>query len=133
MNISEEMEFGGALIRADRAENEQVVRIHPKDKQVQAFFDLKKPSIKRDIHVLCGTLTSLQDWNPNISLNGPMLRKAFVSRGKVTWNKEPEEENQNVMRIMQTIIRLSPYNPKKKLRLVIDSAKTVRTGILLIQ
>ena len=37
------------------------------------------------------------------------------------------------MKIMQTRIRLSPYDPKKKLRLVIDSAKTVGNGFLLIQ
>jgi len=58
-----------------------------------------------------------------------MIRKTAGSRGKVTWNEEFEEEYQNVM---QTRIRLSPHDPKKRLRLVIDGAKTVGTGILLI-
>ena len=42
-------------------------------------------------------------------------------------------EYQNVMKIMQTRIRFSPYDTKQKLRLVIDGTKTVWTGFLLIQ
>ena len=34
---------------------------------------------------------------------------------------------------MQTRIRLSPYDPTKHLRNVIDGAKTVGTGFILIQ
>ena len=37
------------------------------------------------------------------------------------------------MKSMQTRIRLSPYDPKKKLRLVMDGAKTVETEFFLIQ
>ena len=42
-------------------------------------------------------------------------------------------EYQVVLKIMKTHIRLSSYNPKQKLKLVIDGAKTVGTGLLLIQ
>ena len=133
MNIGEEVEFAGTLIKADIVENDQGDSILPRDKRIQAFFDLKKPSTKKDIQVLCGMLSSLQAWNPNIPLNVSMLRKSAGSRGKVIWNEELEEEYQNVLKIMQTRIRLSPYDPKKKLRLVIDGAKTVGTGFLLIQ
>ena len=76
INISEDVEFGGALIRADIVENEQVVSILPNDKRVQAFFDWKKPSTKRGIQVLCGMLASLQARNPNVPMNIPMFRKA---------------------------------------------------------
>ena len=76
-------------------------------------------------------LASLQAWNPNIPLNIPMLRKASGLRDKVTWNKDLEEEYQNVMKIIQTRIRLSPYDPKKKLLLVIDGAMTYGDWILL--
>ena len=72
-------------------------------------------------------LSSLQAWNPNIPLNVSMLRKAAGSRGKVTWNEELEDEYQNVMKIMQTRIRLSAYDLNKQLCLVIDGAKTLGT------
>ena len=62
-----------------------------------------------------------------------MLRKAAGSREKLILNEELEEEYKNVIKIMQTRIRLSPYDPNKRLRLVIDGVKTLGTGFLLIQ
>jgi hypothetical protein len=38
-----------------------------------------------------------------------------------------------VLKIMQTQIRLSPYNPLKKLKLVIDGASSIGTGFLLVK
>ena len=113
--------------------NEQVVSVLHKDKRIQVFFELKKPSTKKDIQVFCGMLASLQSWNLNLPMNILMLRKAAGPRGKVAWNEELEAEYQAVIKIMQNQIRLIPYNPTKKLRLVIDGAKTVGTGFLLIQ
>ena len=60
MNIGEEAEFAGTLIRADTVENEDVVSILPRDKRIKAFFDLKKTSTKRKIQVLSRMLSSLQ-------------------------------------------------------------------------
>ena len=113
--------------------NEQVVCVLPKDKRVQAFYNLKKPQNKKDIQSFCGMLASLQQWNPNIPLNIPMLRKASGSRSKVTWNPELEAEYQSVLKIMQTQIKLSPYDPTKKLKLIIDGASSLGTGFILIQ
>ena len=75
-------------------------------------------------------LASLQSWNLNLPMNILMLRKAAGSRGTVAWNEELEAEYQAVIKIMQNQIRLIPYNPTKKLRLVIDGPKTVGTGFL---
>ena len=57
-------------------------------------------------------------------MNIRMLRKAAGSRRKVVWNEELVAEYQALMKIMKNQIRLSPYDPKKKLRLVIDGVKT---------
>ena len=62
-----------------------------------------------------------------------MLRKATASKGKILWNDELEAEYNNAIDIMRTRIKLSPYDPTKRLRLVIDGAKTVRTGFVLCQ
>ena len=37
------------------------------------------------------------------------------------------------MNVMKTRIKLSPYDPKKRLRLIIEGAKTVGTGFVLCQ
>ena len=94
---------------------------------------MKKPQSKKDIQSFCGMLASLQQWNPNIPLNIPMLRKAAGSRSKVTWNQDLETEYQSVLKIMKSQIKLSPYNPAKKLKLVIDGASSIGTGYILCQ
>ena len=78
---------------------------------------------------MCGMLSSLQQWNPSLPLNLSMLRKATV--GKVTWTDELEVEYQNAIDIMNIRIKLSHYDPTKRLRLIIDGAKTVGTDFIL--
>ena len=101
-------------------ENDSIL---PKDKRIQAFFNLKKPTNKKDIQMFCGMLASLQSWNPNIPMNIPILRKAAGSRVKVEWNEELEAEYQAGMAIMKNPNRLIPYYPTIMLCLVIDGAR----------
>ena len=60
MVIGEEVEFAGTAIRAETAKRENVVSILPRDKRVKAYMDLKKPETKKEIQVMCGMLSSLQ-------------------------------------------------------------------------
>ena len=94
---------------------------------------MKKPQTKKDILSFCGMLSSLQQWNPNIPLKVSMLRKASGSKSKVIWNNKLETENQAVLKITKTQIKLSPYDPAKKLKLVIDGASSIGTGFILVQ
>ena len=82
---------------------------------------------------MCGMLSSLQAWNPSLPLNLSMLRKATATKGKVIWTNELEVEYQNAVDIMKTRIELSPYDPTKRLRIIIDGAKTVGTVFILCQ
>ena len=90
---------------------------------------MKKPETKKEIQVLCGMLSLLQIWNPSLPLNLSVLRKATATKAKVTWTDELEVEYQNAVDIMKTRIKLSPYDPTKRLRLIIDGTKTVGTGL----
>ena len=72
-------------------------------------------------------------WYPSLPLNLTMPRKLTVGKGKVEWTEQLEVEYQNAMDIMKTRIKLSPYDPTKRLRLIIDGAKTVGTGFVLCQ
>ena len=127
MTIGEEVEFAGTPIRAETVKNEDVVSILPRDKR------LKKPETKKEIQVLCGMLSSLRIWNPSLPLHLSMLRKATASKEKIIWNDELEAEYNNAIDIMRTRIRLSPYDPTKRLRLIINGGKTVGTGLVLCQ
>ena len=71
------------MISSDIEKNEHVVSVLPKDKRIQAFFKIKRPSNKKDIQMFCRMLASLQSWNPDLPMNIPILRKAAGSRGEV--------------------------------------------------
>ena len=77
-------------------------------------------------------LVSNQQWNPSIPINISAMRLVTGSRGKFKWTSEMEEEYKTVLKIMKTQMKLLPYNPKKKLKLVIEGARTSGTGFLLI-
>ena len=131
--ISEEVEFAGTAIRAEKKHDNDVVHILPMEKRVQAFMELKKPKTKKELQVWCGMVSSLQKWYPSLPLNLTMLRKSTVGKGKIDWTEEHEAEYQNAMKVMQTRIMLSPYDPKKRLCLITDGAKTIGTGFVLCQ
>ena len=88
-------------------------------------MDLKKPETKKEMQVMCGMISSLQQWNPSLPLNLSMLRKQTVRKGKIKWTDELEVEYQNAIDIMKTRIKLSPYDPRKRLPLIIDGVGRV--------
>ena len=49
MIISEEVEFAGTAIRAEKIHENDVVHILPREKRVQAFMELKKPETKKEM------------------------------------------------------------------------------------
>ena len=78
-------------------------------------------------------LASLQAWFPSIPLNIPNLRAATAGNKQFAWDRRLEEEYEAVKEILSTQIRLSPYNDKKELNLVIDGASSVGVGYVLLQ
>ena len=49
------------------------------------------------------------------------------------WTEEMEAEFQFLKKTMKQSLKLSPYNPEQKLRLIIYGSRTVGTGFILIQ
>ena len=123
--VLEEVEFGGSVISYETVEKENIIFIGPKDKRIKAFSELKKLTTKKEVQIFCGMLASLQSWFPSIPLNIPNLRKATAGASKFTWTQILDEEYLAVKKIITSQIRLSPYDPEKKLRLVIDGASSV--------
>ena len=131
--ISEEVEFVGSVISAETIQQENIIFIGPKDKRIKAFSELKKPTSKKEVQIFCGMLASLQKWFPSLPLSIPNLRKATAGASKFAWTQILEEEYEAVKEIVTNRIRLSPYNPDKKLRLVIDGASSVGVRFVLFQ
>ena len=97
--ISEEVEFGGLTLCAEKCQNEDLIFISPKNKRIKAFEELRKPRIKKDCQVFCGMLASLRAWNPSLPLEIPFLRKATAGSGKFTWTQDLEQEFMNTKKL----------------------------------
>ena len=80
-------------------------------------------------------MTSLMKWAPNAPLNAPVLRAATGGSKEVPfeWMEAMEEEFNFLKKEMKKSLKLSPYNPDQKLRLIIDGSRTVGTGYILVQ
>ena len=74
-------------------------------------------------------------WAPNAPLNAPVLRAATGGSKEVPfeWMEAMEEEFNFLKKEMKKSLKLSPYNPDQKLRLIIDGSRTVGTGYILVQ
>ena len=78
-------------------------------------------------------IASLSAWFPAVSLSCPRLRKATQGSVKLEWTPDLEAEYLATKKIMKNEIRLSPYNEKKWLNLVIDGASSRGIGFVCYQ
>ena len=117
----------------EKVKNEELIFIAPKSKRIQAFAELRKPANKKDCQIFSGMLSSLSKWNPTVNLEIPLIRKETASKGKFMWNDEMDKEYEKVRKTLLSQIRLTPYDPNKSLRLVIDTSCTEGCGYVLFQ
>ena len=78
-------------------------------------------------------LSSLAKWNPTVALEILIIRKATASEGIFIWTDEIQKEYEVERKIMLEQIQLTPFDPNKSLRLVIDAASTEGAGFVLFQ
>ena len=76
---------------------------------------------------------TLSQWCPAFSLASPQLRKPTAGAAKQQWTEALEKEYQDERRLMKRNLKLSPYDPKRFLNLVIDGSATQRVGYVLFQ
>ena len=129
--VSTEVEFGGCIISRETLGDS--VFIEPKHNRILAFEELKKPTTKRELQVYAGMCSSLQSWFPALPLVIPNIRRACGGGSKLEWDAVMNEEYQMVRDVMKKQLRLSPYNEKEPLCLVVDGASSVGAGYVLFQ
>ena len=78
-------------------------------------------------------LSSLSKWNPVAALEIPLLRKSTAAKGKCVWTDKMDQEYNKVRKTILEQIQLTPFDPNKSLRLVIDGASTEGSGFMLFQ
>ena len=68
-----------------------------------------------------------------MALEIPLIRKSTASKGRFIWSDEMQREWEVTRKIMLEQIQLTPFDPEKSLRLVIDAASTQGAGFVLFQ
>ena len=80
-----EGKFGGSIVTVEKVQNEDLIFITPKGKRICAFEKLRKPTCKKDCLVFAGMITSILKWDPTISLEILLIRKATASKSNFVW------------------------------------------------
>ena len=83
--IGSQVEFGGSVLTVEKLKNQELIFITPKGEKIRAFEELRNPQNKKDCQVFSGMLSSLSKWNPTVSLEIPLIRKATADKGKFVW------------------------------------------------
>ena len=78
-------------------------------------------------------LSSLFKWNPTVALDIPLNRKATAAKGRFVWTDAMEQEYNKMRKTMLTLIKLTPFDENKTLRLMIDGASTKGMSSVLLQ
>ena len=121
------------MITVEKVKNQDLIFIAPKGKRIWAFEELCRPETKRYCQLFSGMLSSLQRWNPTVALEISLIRKATASKGCFIWSDEMQKEYESVRETMLEQIQLTPFDPNKSLRLVIDAASTEGARFALFQ
>merc|ERR1712120_130865 len=105
----------------------------PPDKHVVAVTEMPNPKNKKEVRVLCGMISSLAAWFPNVHFNTTNLRAGCSENKKFEWNEAMENEFKQIKHVFKTQIRLSPLDPSKRINIITDGANSTGIGFILFQ
>ena len=85
--LSNAVKFGGTVISSQRIKDGHVIFIDPPDQRIVAVTEMRNPKTKRELRTLCGMISSLGDWFPNVQFNMANLRAGCAEMRRFEWNK----------------------------------------------
>merc|ERR1711984_50313 len=131
--LSTAVKFGGTIISSNRIKEGNVIFIDPPDQRIIAVTKMRNPKTKRELRILCGMVSSLGEWFPNVQFNMTNLRLGCAEMRRFEWNKAMEEEFLAVKNIFTKQIRLSPLDVDKKINIATDGANSSGIGFVVFQ
>ena len=129
-SLSTAVKFGGTIFSAEKIKENSVIF---SDNRILAVTEMEKPKTKKDVQRLCSMISSLKPWFPNINFATKALRGGCASNSKFIWTPEMNLEFEKVKVIFTDQIRLSPFNPDRKINILIDAANKTGVGYCFYQ
>ena len=73
LQCGKKVKFGGMMIEASRAagETKDTVYISPDHRKINDFLDIRTPSSKKEVQMVCGTAAQLKKFCPGMQLVYP--------------------------------------------------------------
>merc|ERR1712030_239484 len=115
--LSTAVKFGGTIISSNRIKEGNVIFIDPPDKRIIAVTEMRNPTTKKELRTLCGMVSSLGEWFPNVQFNMKNLRLGCAENTRFKWNQAMENEFIAVKHIFTHQIRLSPLDMNKRINI----------------
>ena len=95
---------------------------------------MERPKTRKELQSLTGMISSLRAWFPSVRFAVKSLYGATGNVGaKFIWTPEMQKDFDHIKQIFTKQIRLSPFDPKKKINLLIDGANGSGMGYVLYQ
>merc|ERR1711895_372967 len=94
---------------------------------------MPEPKNTKEVRVLCGMISSLASWFPDVQFNTANLRAACAENKKFQWNEAMANEFKQIKHIFKSQIRLSPLDPSKRINIMTDGANSQGIGFVLFQ
>ena len=86
------IKFGGTIISSEKIANQQIVFLDTPDSWVLAITEMPEPKTKKELQNLCGMISSMRGWLPNIIFSTDSLRMGCAHGVKFQWTKKMQEE-----------------------------------------
>ena len=132
--LNTSVKFGGTIISAEKVQNNSVIFLDPPDKRILAVTEMERPKTRKELQSLTGMISSLRAWFPSVRFAVKSLYGATGNVGaKFIWTPEMQKDFDHIKQIFTKQIRLSPFDPKKKINLLIDGANGSGVGYVLYQ
>ena len=131
--LSTAVKFGGTIISSNRIKEGNVIFIDPPDKRIIAVTEMRNPTTKKELRILCGMVSSLGEWFPSVQFNMKNLRLGCAENTRFKWNQAMENEFIAVKHIFTHQIRLSPLDMNKRINIATDGANSSGIGYIIFQ
>ena len=115
---------------AEKIKDQSIIFLDPPDARILAITEMPAPKTKKELQSLCGMVSSLKAWFRIVSFSN----RAGTTKGtKFVWTPYMQMDFEQIKMIFQDQIRLSPFDPKKKINILTDGESSKGVGFVFYQ
>ena len=125
--LGHQVKFGGVDLMGIQKEGDPSRKVYmaPAAKRLEEFLDIKPPKNKKDVLRILGLAAQLKRWVPEMAYTTVHLRKLSSVHTRFIWTPDLQNELDELKRVIQLHVHLSPLDTTKPIHLHCDAATTI--------